>query len=122
MEDNKVKAGNVAFGICVIIIAILLVLIVFIFYNSSKERIALQDQISELEKSIEENGENIGETKNENLENKETIVLYQGMKIEPIPGSTFCYEMEDNLEDYKTKFYNYENGEYKGETEKRRIS
>ena len=38
MEEKKVKAGNVAIGICLFVIAILLVFIVLFFYNSNKEK------------------------------------------------------------------------------------
>ena len=38
MENKKVKAGSVAIGICLFVIAILLVFIVLFFYNSNKEK------------------------------------------------------------------------------------
>ena len=42
MEDKKVKAGSVAVGICLFMIAILLVLIVVFFYNVTIEKNNLQ--------------------------------------------------------------------------------
>ena len=56
MEDKKVKAGSVAIGICLFVIAILLVLIVIVFYNATMEKNNLQAKVSELETTIEENG------------------------------------------------------------------
>ncbi|MGN1298675.1 MAG: hypothetical protein ACI4UE_01665 [Candidatus Scatovivens sp.] len=54
MEDKKIKAGNVAVGICLFVIVILLVLIVLFFYNSNLEKNKLQDKISELEAIVDE--------------------------------------------------------------------
>ena len=65
MEDKKVKAGSVAVGICLFVIAILLVLIVLFFYNSNMEKNKLQEKISELETAIEKKDEKANELNEE---------------------------------------------------------
>ena len=67
MEDKKVKAGNVAVGICLFVIAILLVLIVVFFYNTTMEKNKLQAQIDELETEVKEKNNEIN-----NFEEKHT--------------------------------------------------
>ena len=61
MEDKKVKAGSVAVGICLFVIAILLVLIVIIFYNSTMEKNNLQAKVNELEAKIKEKDNKVNE-------------------------------------------------------------
>ena len=53
--DKKVKAGSVAVGICLLVIAVLLFGIVYFFYNANIEKNNLQAQISELESEKNEN-------------------------------------------------------------------
>ena len=64
MEDKKVKAGSVAVGICLFIIAILLVLIVVFFYNTTMEKNNLQAKVSELETTIKEKDNKVNELEN----------------------------------------------------------
>ena len=56
MEDKKVKSGSVAIGICLFVIAVLLILIVLFFYNAKIEKNNLHDKINELEIKLEEKG------------------------------------------------------------------
>lgn len=61
MEDKKVKAGSVAVGICLSIIAILLVVIVYVFYNSITVKNNLQSEVNELKTSLEEKDKKVEE-------------------------------------------------------------
>ena len=73
MEDKKVKAGSVAVGICLFVIAILLVLIVVFYYNTTMEKNKLQAQIDELETEIEKKDE-VFNNSEENNKIKEIIL------------------------------------------------
>ena len=64
MEDKKVKAGSVAVGICLFVIAILLVLIIVFFYNTTIEKNNLQAKVSELETTIKEKDNKVNELEN----------------------------------------------------------
>ncbi|MGN1298676.1 MAG: hypothetical protein ACI4UE_01670 [Candidatus Scatovivens sp.] len=66
MEEKKVKAGSIAIGICLFVIAILLVLIVLFFYNSNLEKNRLQNKISELENTIKEKESRVNKLKEKN--------------------------------------------------------
>ena len=66
MEDKKVKAGCVAVGICLFVIAILLVLIVMFFYNTTMEKNNLQAQMDELETTVEGQSGNVNENEDKN--------------------------------------------------------
>ena len=72
MEDKKVKAGSVAVGICLLIIAVLLFGIVLIFYKWNNEKIILQSKIISLENELKEKVEVKEEIKNkENVSNED---------------------------------------------------
>ena len=62
--DKKVKAGSVAIGICLLVIAVLLGGIVYFFYNSNIEKNNLQAKINELETTIKEKDNKVSELEN----------------------------------------------------------
>ena len=62
--DKKVKAGSVAIGICLLIIAVLLGGIVYFFYNANIEKNNLQAKINELETTIKEKDNKVNELEN----------------------------------------------------------
>ena len=62
--DKKVKAGSVAIGICLLVIAVLLVGIVYFFYNANIEKNNLQAKINELEATIKEKDNKVNELEN----------------------------------------------------------
>lgn len=62
--DKKVKAGSVAIGICLLVIAALLVGIVYFFYNANIEKNNLQAKINELETTIKEKDNKVNELEN----------------------------------------------------------
>ena len=61
MEDKKVKSGSVAIGICLFVIAVLLILIVLFFYNAKMEKNNLEVKVDELETIIKEKDEKVNE-------------------------------------------------------------
>lgn len=111
--------------ITIFIIILLLIIVGAGMYYLGMTKSANLENIANSEKSENLNSDNTTESekneevnKDNNIESKENerIVLYFGNEIETIPGSRWVGDMEDDLEKYKTKYYNYENGEYKGET------
>lgn len=88
MEDKKVKAGSVAIGICLLIIAALLVGIVLMFHKWNIEKILLQSEIVMLENQLKEEKreeqkvEVENNLSNENLEKMAKELLDKYMKLD----------------------------------------
>ena len=61
MEEKRVKAGSVAVGICLLVIALLLVGTVIFVYNTSMEKNNLEAKVAELENTIEEKDKKVRE-------------------------------------------------------------
>ena len=81
------------------------------FVGCNKNSNDKQQKISEIDQTITIN--------NEKIEN-ETFILYNGNEIKLEPGIQYLRDMEINEENnrkYNTKYYNYENGKYIGESE-----
>ena len=88
MKDKSVKAGSVAIGICLLIIAVLLVGIVLMFRKWNIEKILLQSEIVMLENQLKEEKreeqkvEVENNLSNENLEKMAKELLDKYMKLD----------------------------------------
>lgn len=90
MEDKKVRAGSVAIGICLFVIAILLVLIVVFFYNATIEKNNLQEKISELEIKVKEKDKNINQVEDDEGELEDLISVVPTMRDKITANSSWC--------------------------------
>ena len=103
MEDKKVKAGSVAVGICLFVIAILLVVIVFVFYNSTIIKNNLQSEVNELKTSLEEKDKKVEELDKDSELVKELyniILKYDNYNMGVLEGTSL-----ESLENIKFSFY-----------------
>ena len=97
--DKTVKAGSVAVGICLLVIAVLLGGIVYFFYNANIEKNNLQAKINELETTIKEKDNKVNELENKiskvsdvvNSENETILTTYN--------GSEYTFEYNKNWKD-----------------------
>lgn len=112
---NKKKSVKKVFIVFLLILVIFVMFIVGYFLNklySNKGNIG--EEIPNLENSVSEIGEL--KTNKEKSSNPPDIVLYYGLDIKTEDLELSIPYTKENMEKYEITYYNYEKGEYLGET------